>query len=192
MFIDRFPDLSFYAILSTTLLIEILIGVSPAIFLPSLSVMGTVFAITLATNIVLKNVFRTPRPRSRYISRSVFSPSFPSLHAQFSTSEAAALATCIYALAPQHLRLLATTLAAAVAGGSAAVVSWSRVRVGAHRVVDVVGAAAMGVPTGMVLAIALLPEVIREPIAINALIAATFLVSILILSTIERRKLVNG
>jgi undecaprenyl-diphosphatase len=100
-----------------------------------------------STNYLLKELFDRPRPTSRFtepepLLQPPSSDSFPSGHAATSF----ACATVIAAAAPQ-LRVPLYVLAALIA--------WSRVYIGVHYPLDVVGGALYGLVVGLVLVRAL-------------------------------------
>jgi undecaprenyl-diphosphatase len=131
-------------------LVWILIGLAVAIAYRRYPLFGmTVLTVLVAdtTNFLLKDVFDRERPNVRYaepepLMRAPSSNSFPSGHA--ATSFAAA--TVIAAAAPR-LRVPLYALAALIA--------WSRVYVGVHYPLDVIGGAVYGFALGLVLVRAL-------------------------------------
>jgi undecaprenyl-diphosphatase len=136
-------------------LVWVVIGLAVAIVYRRYQLFGIVLLTVLiadTTNYLLKDVFDRERPNVRYaepepLMRAPQSDSFPSGHA--ATSFAAA--TVIAAAAPR-LRIPLYVLAALVA--------WSRVYVGVHYPLDVIGGAIYGTLLGLLLVRAL-PQLAR-------------------------------
>ncbi len=97
---------------------------------------------------------------------------------------------CIYLVTPNDLRFLATIAALIVTSIASITISWSRIKVGAHRVMDVVGAVAIGIPMDIVIAYELTPILQTLPGLLQGDASTFLLITMHVLAAIEGKKLI--
>ncbi len=189
-FIDVYPDLAIYIIVSIASALQLLIGNKIDAVITSISLMLPTLIATVPINIVLKKLFKAKRPEQYYESvkdRTVFEGSFPSFHSQFSAGEATTFIIGIALFSPENIRLTATFLAIITVGLASVVIAYSRVALKMHYSLDALGGFVLGVATGFVVSYAIARLWDQIPLMYHIVMISVFVTLVFLLSRKQRK-----
>jgi membrane-associated phospholipid phosphatase len=190
-FIDVYPDFATFAIVIMASALQLLIGNEIRAVILSISLMIPTLIFTLPTNVLMKTMFKTKRPKQYYKKvkkRTVFEGSFPSFHSQFSAGEATTFIVGIALFSPENMRLISTLLAICTVGFASVVIAWSRVALNVHYAVDAVGGFIFGVLTGFAVSYVLARSIWKSfPLVYHIFAIFVFVVLVFLLSEKQRK-----
>ncbi|GEM_PF-1509066 len=193
LWIDKYPDYSFYAVFIVNALIQLVLGVLTAFIILVSAIMLVNFAVVLASNLLVKNLFRRSRPSTYYVvhgrGAKVFEGSFPSLHAQFAFAMATTFIISLYLYVNVDISSANLVVGVPLIYFMAFIVASSRYLIGVHHLVDVVGGIVLGVVLALPITIYMYDIMKEASLAIQVLLGTIFFLTVYILSFLERKHL---
>jgi len=189
-FIDIYPDFATYFLILVSLILQVLIGNKTEVVITSLSLMLPTTITIIPINIVMKRLFKAKRPEQYYKNirgKSIFEGSFPSFHAHLSAGGATACTLGIAIYSPESIRLISTVLAIVTAGFVSTLISYSRVALKMHYPLDVLGGFILGVITGLLIPLLLIPLWWKIPLIIHFTMIFVFAFLLYVISRRHRK-----
>ncbi len=191
LWIDRYPDYSFYIMTAINAAIQLLLGVTIHFIILALALMFCNFIVVLVTNLLMKNLLRVSRPPAYYEVHGrgsrVFRGSFPSLHAQFAFAMATTFVAVLYIY--EGCRILTPRMMVAIPMiySMAFIVAMSRYFIGVHSLQDVLGGIILGVAFSLPLTLYIYGTFDELLLVLQAFFGLFLLSLIFLLSHYERR-----
>ena len=193
LWIDKYPDYSFYTVFIINALIQLVLGVSTAFIILVSAIMLVNFAVVLVSNLLVKNLLRRSRPSTYYVVHGrgarVFEGSFPSLHAQFAFAMATTFMVSLYLYVDGNMLSANLVVGVPVIYLMAFIVALSRYLIGVHHLVDVVGGAVLGVLLSLPVTLYVYGSMKGLSLVLQAVLGAVFFITVYMLSSLERKHL---
>lgn len=189
--LDHYADGATILLALISIALQLRAGTSGRSLLAALALVLPASVLTYAANRALKARVRKPRRHRLYalLTQPSHGDSFPSLHTQFAATFGACFVTAVALLAPEGTRRGAASMAGVSMGLSVAFVGWSRLYLGVHDRVDVIGGALIGAAIGVAVpaAAAALGLLALLPGAAAPWMVALLVMFVLVLNLSERR-----